>query len=91
MMWADRQAGVVISAVEMCFEYFLIDQIFSAVSSVTRLHQECADIPLVTVQSDRDQDIKISTDRHSGLGVAAGCTTSTTSPNLHSFALSRHS
>ena len=91
MMWADRQAGVVISAVEMCFEYFLIDQIFSAVSSVTRLHQECADIPLVSVPSDRDQDIKISTDRHSGLGVAAGCTTSTTSPNLHSFALSRHS
>ena len=38
MMWADREAGVVISAVEMCFEYFLIDQIFSAVSSVTRLH-----------------------------------------------------
>ena len=34
MMWADRQAGVVISAVEMCFEYFLIDQIFSRVSSV---------------------------------------------------------
>ena len=37
MLWCE-QAGVVISAVEMCFEYFLIDQIFSAVSSVTRLH-----------------------------------------------------